>query len=602
MVSAKFRTESISFTVKKNFRMFAAHSSMQHSMNSLWDIPFIVVDVETTGADAKKNRVMEIACMVVRGGEIVERFSSLINPHQFIPPFIAKMTGIDNAMVFNAPEAKEVMPRVRDLLTLPHAVFVAHHVQFDWQFVCETFKRTDIHIPEIAQLCSYKLARRILPQKVKKNVGDVAKYFDITIENRHRAEGDAEATALFTIEFLRQLNEDFDIETVEDLLQFQNKQLAYVRNTPAFIKRVAVYLEQLPEEPGIYKMIDAQGDILYVGKAKSLRDRVRSYFQTGAQHTEKIAKMVTLVHRIEWECTATELSALLLESKEIKRLKPPFNTASKSLRRFPFLRLTVQEQFPRLEWSSSINDDGAEYYGPFRNRTMTREIADTIQQDFTLRLCRDELQPSADFSPCFYYHIKRCHAPCAALQSPEDYQKEVQRVRSFLGGFSDGVIDKLTAEMNKAAEQLDFETAIILRNRITELQRLFLRKEQVSTSVNANNVIIIVPVSEREKTLEIFAIKRGRLAHQQIIGRKSPLRHLTNRFPQWYYDNQDSEELTPHEIDEIQIITSWMHRNRNNGMYIYVEGKSLEELIAHFTHTVRHAFIPANDHDSPMEV
>jgi DNA polymerase-3 subunit epsilon len=385
---------------------------MQQIMNSLWDIPFVVVDVETTGADAKKNRIMEIACIVVSGGEIIERFSSLVNPHQFIPPFIAKMTGIDNAMVYNAPEAHEVMPRVRDLLTLPNAIFVAHHVQFDWQFVIESFKANGIVIPEIPLLCSYKLARRLLPTKVKKNVGDVAKYFDITIQNRHRAEGDAEATALFTVEFLRQLSEDFDIETVEDLLQFQNKQLANVRTAPTFVKRVAVYLEQLPEEPGIYKMIDAKGDILYVGKAKLLRDRVRSYFQPGAQHTEKIAKMVTLVHSIEWECTATELSALLLESKEIKRLKPPFNTASKTLRRFPFLRLSVNEEFPRLEWSSSINDDGAEYYGPFRNRTMTREIADTIQQDFTLRLCRDELQPSADFSPCFYYHIKRCHAPC----------------------------------------------------------------------------------------------------------------------------------------------------------------------------------------------
>lgn len=582
--------------------MFAPHSRMQQIMNSLWDIPFVVVDVETTGADAKKNRIMEIACIVVSGGEIIERFSSLVNPHQFIPPFIAKMTGIDNAMVYNAPEAHEVMPRVRDLLTLPNAIFVAHHVQFDWQFVIESFKANGIVIPDIPLLCSYKLARRLLPTKVKKNVGDVAKYFDITIQNRHRAEGDAEATALFTVEFLRQLSEDFDIETVEDLLQFQNKQLANVRTAPAFVKRVAVYLEQLPEEPGIYKMIDAKGDILYVGKAKLLRDRVRSYFQPGAQHTEKIAKMVTLVHSIEWECTATELSALLLESKEIKRLKPPFNTASKTLRRFPFLRLSVNEEFPRLEWSSSINDDGAEYYGPFRNRTMTREIADTIQQDFTLRLCRDELQPSADFSPCFYYHIKRCHAPCAGLQSHQEYLKEVQRVRTFLGGFSDGVIDKLTAEMNKAAEQLDFETAIILRNRITELQRLFLRKEQVSTSVNANNVIIILPVSEREKTLEIFAIRRGRLAHQQIIGRKSPLRHLTNRFAQWYFEStDDNDELTPQEIDEIQIITSWMHRNRNNGFYVYVEGKSLEQLNELFTFSVRNAFVQATNDETMMD-
>jgi len=156
--------------------------------------------------------------------------------------------------------------------------------------------------------------------------------------------------------------------------------------------------------------------------------------------------------------------------------------------------------------------------------------------------------------------------------------------------------------MNKAAEQLDFETAIILRNRITELQRLFLRKEQVSTSVNSNNVIIILPVSEREKTLEIFAIRRGRLAHQQIVGRKSPLRHLTNRFAEWYFDNQEIvEELTPQEIDEIQIITSWMHRNRNNGIFLYIEGKSMEELNEYFTLAVRTAFVRTTDIEQTMD-
>lgn len=567
-------------------------------MNSIWDIPFIVTDVETTGAHAVKNRIMEIACMVVQGGEIIERFSSLVNPHQFIPPFIAKMTGIDNAMVFTAPEPEQVMPRIYDILTMPNAVFVAHHVQFDWQFVSETFKRIGIPVPDMPLLCTYKLARRLLPQKVKKNVGDVANFFSISVENRHRAEGDADATAQFAIEFFHQLNEDFDIETIEELLQFQNKQLSYVRSNPTFIKRVSAYLEQLPDEPGIYKMLNEHSDVLYVGKAKSLRERVRSYFQQGSQHTEKIAKMVKAVHKIEWECTGSELSALLLESKEIKRIKPPFNTASKKLRRFPFLRLTVQDTFPRLEWCGSVEDDGAEYYGPFRNRTMAVELAETIQKDFTLRLCKDNFTPSPDYKPCFYYHIKRCHAPCALLQTHDSYMNEVKRVRSFLTGFSDGLIDKLTAEMNKAAEMLDFEMAIILRNRIEELQRLFMRKEHVSTSVNSNNVLIILPVSEREKTLEVFAIRKGRLAHQQIIGRKSPLRHITSRFEGWYFKDSDVfEELSPQEIDEIQIVTSWIHRNRSNGVYIYIEGKTLQESIGVFEQSIRLSFTKKKDRD-----
>jgi DNA polymerase-3 subunit epsilon len=156
-------------------------------MKSIWDVPFIVVDVETTGSDPVKNRIMDIACVSTIKGEIVSNFSSLINPHQFIPTFISKMTGISNEMAFSAPESREVLPTVAQIFSDPFAVFVAHNYKFDLSFDQQTFLRSGMEFPDIPKLCTLKLARRLLPKDHKKNVGALAKYFNVPIINRHRA-------------------------------------------------------------------------------------------------------------------------------------------------------------------------------------------------------------------------------------------------------------------------------------------------------------------------------------------------------------------------------------------------------------------------------
>lgn len=559
---------------------------------SIWDVNFVVVDVETTGHSPSDNRITEIACITTRGGEITSEFSSLVNPHQFIPPFIAQMTGITNAMVFTAPESQEILANVREVFSAPNTVFVAHNAMFDYGFVNQSLLRCGYQALEIPQFCTLKLARRLLPPSVKKNAGSVAEFFEIEIENRHRAHGDAMATAQFFIEMLDIVQNDYEVKTLGELLHFQNKRLKNFVPTQVFMRRIEQYLDALPEEPGVYSMLDADGTVLYVGKAKSLRGRVRSYFQIGAQHSHKIERMTRLVHEIRWECTDTELAALLLESREIKRLQPPYNTSSKRIRLHPFLRLTVQEEFPRLEWTSSVEKDGAEYFGPFRNRSAAQEIAETMQKRFNLRLCEDEIVPDSDAKPCFYYHIKRCKAPCAQLQTRRDYMVTVEEVRQFLSGYEAGIIERLREEMSESAERLMFERAASIRNRLREFERVFERKENVSTAANNNNVIIILPASQREKTVEIFFIESGRLFHQQILGRKAPLERLLALLQSAYFSIQTpaSHRLTALETDEMRIIASWIYRNRESGTFIYTENKSSELVIAEFIQAVRSAF------------
>ena len=171
-------------------------------MTPISEANFIVVDVETTGNSAIHNRITDIACITVKNFEIINTFSSLINPHQRIPWYIQKMTGITNSMVVNAPESNAVFKTIRKLFVQKNTFFIAHNSTFDWHFVYETFKRESIPINEISTICTLKLARKIIPKDVKKNVGSLANFFQIPILNRHRAYDDAFATANFFIEML----------------------------------------------------------------------------------------------------------------------------------------------------------------------------------------------------------------------------------------------------------------------------------------------------------------------------------------------------------------------------------------------------------------
>ncbi len=567
-------------------------SSTSEALN-IADVNFVVIDVETTGMSGSANRVTEIACVVVRDMEIRQTFHSLVNPRQFIPTFIEQLTGITNAMVYNAPEEAEVFAKVGELLSLPNAVFVAHNVSFDWNFVTNSLQRSALDVPDIPQLCTCRLANRLLPKKQKKNLGAVAAHFDIRIEGRHRAGGDAEATARVLIEFLEQLDSDHDIQDLNELLQFQHRRLRNFHAPSKAMKKLQPLLDALPEAPGVYYMLDSDGFIMYVGKAKSLADRVRSYFQMSAQHPEKIAKMVKKVDSIRWEETGSELGALLLESREIKKHKPPFNTVSKKIRRYPFLKLTTNNAFPTVEFCDQIQNDGAEYYGPFLYRGMVNEVLETITRNFKLRLCLDELKPSESVRPCFYHHIHRCGAPCALVQSADDYEREVQAVRRFLSGYSEGVIAMIDLEMQACAERLEFEQAAMLRNRARELRRLFERKHQGSTAVNKTNLIVVVPASGGPQSVELFFLRQGFLAKQLIVGRRASLEHLYQLVNQLYYSESLFEpELNAVEVDQLRIVSQWVYRKRDESISLYVDHASADELYAELRELVQQAFIP----------
>ncbi len=539
-------------------------------MRLLADGTFIVTDIETTGLSPEKDRITEVACVVVQGGEIVAEHQSLVNPERSIPLGIQQMNGISNVMAFAAPKGGDIFPEIRRWLP-DGGIFVAHNVTFDFNFLQNSFHRHTVAGMEHDRLCTARLARRILPARKSWALHHLAAYFGIRIRGRHRALGDATATARVLIEMLDILQEEYACETVEDVLTVQYRTMgAFGKEMPKNVRALEPLLSAMPAVPGVYRMIDARGTVLYIGKAKSLRDRVGSYFRRGAAHTSKIAEMVGRVRTIEIEQTGSELGALLLESRLIKEYQPKYNTMQKRYRRYAFLRIDRTDPFPRVGFSLEIEPDGAEYFGPFRNRGAVESIVETINQAFGLRECDMPIVPNEQIIPCFYHQIKRCGAPCAALQSVQQYALEVERVRSFLSGAESGIITMLEQRMQGHAERLEFEAAAELRDRLGELRRIFRREERIADSINSNNVVLVLPAAEQGKR-EIFLVRFGRLAAQIVVGSRSPAAGLRRLLMRHYFNGACApSHCRKEEIDEIKIIASYLHLHRDSGTFIHI--------------------------------
>ncbi len=557
-------------------------------MPSIWDVEYIVTDVETTGSDPIKDRITELAAVITGDGEIKEEFSSLINPHKYIPQFIVQMTGITNEMVFRAPEAREVLTKANRIFNKPDGIFVAHNASFDWGFVQETYKREEFELADLPRLDTLKLARRLLPKQQKKNVGALAAYFGIPVRHRHRAFGDAIATAHILNELMQMAEQEHNISDIEELLLFQNKTLrGYVAEPPA-LSRVEEKLEALPQSPGVYYFLGKKENILYVGKAKCLRERVHSYFQRGNINSRKIAELLKKIHNIEWRETGSELEALILESKEIKRLQPKFNTLDRRYRRYPFIKIPNDTEFPRLETVYSIDDDGAEYFGPFKDKEALDEIVVTIEKQFKIKKCDKNINPAPGAKPCMYFQMEQCGAPCNGSMSQAEYEEELRKLKKFLNSCGDGIVTKLKHRMSALADSLDFEKAAAIRDQIAEIKKLFVRHDNETPSINNNNVIVALPNSPKDKTVDIYLIRAGKLCHQETIGRKAPVNGLADKVHNLYFNG--SKSVMPYSIEdvnELKIVSSWVYRQKESGTLIYIKNKKEKELFDELVSAIR---------------
>ena len=243
-------------------------------------------------------------------------------------------------------------------------------------------------------------------------------------------------------------------------------------------------LDHLPDQPGVYLFRDAQGELLYIGKASVLSNRVRSYFQKGTDHSPKNAVLVGHITDLETIVTRSELEALILESNLIKQHRPRFNVVLRDDKQYPYLRLPIKEDFPRLSIVRRVHKDGALYYGPYTPAGALRETLKVIKKAFPLATCTIDINGKAERA-CIEFEIKRCMAPCTGNQTKEDYHRIVAQVRQFLEGRDHELLDDLRTQMESAAEREEFEEAARLRDRLFNIERT-LEKQRITQTTTTD--------------------------------------------------------------------------------------------------------------------
>jgi excinuclease ABC subunit C len=276
---------------------------------------------------------------------------------------------------------------------------------------------------------------------------------------------------------------------------------------------LAQTLSQVPDSPGVYMMVDRSGDVLYIGKAVSLRNRVRSYFQESAAHHIRTQAMVERVADVRTIVVTNEVEALILEANLIKRYQPPFNVRLRDDKRYPYLKVT-NEVFPRVVFTRVVKDDGARYFGPYTNAHGLRELIDLVRLVFPLRTCREPIENGQRKRPCLQYHIKRCLAPCVGYQTQDDYNRMVEEVVLFLEGKQESLLHRLQGEMVQAAEHFNFETAARIRDRIVAVRRVTETQKVVWRS-RLDMDLIAVARAQGQACMQVFMVRGGKLIGQE---------------------------------------------------------------------------------------
>lgn len=339
-------------------------------------------------------------------------------------------------------------------------------------------------------------------------------------------------------------------------------------------------LKKLPKQPGVYLMKDAYDNIIYVGKAIVLKNRVRQYFQNSAALSPKIARMVQSVASFEYIVTDSEVEALILENNLIKKHQPKYNTMLKDDKSYPYIKVTVDEPFPRVLLSRELKKDKAKYYGPYTNSGAARETIDLIRKIWKIRHCSRVLpRDIGKERECLYYHIHQCDAPCQGWIDEAAYREHLAPVIDFLEGHYEPVLAMLRKKMEAASEALDFEKAAENRDQLRSVQAISEKQKIIDAAMDDRDIIAFAR-NDKEAVVQVYFIRNGK-----IIGREQCRMEgiedlggkevMTNFVKQFYAGTPyvPKELMLQEDIDEASIIQSWLSSKRGRKVYIKVPRK-----------------------------
>jgi DNA polymerase III subunit epsilon len=621
--------------------------------HALAELEYVVIDTETTGLHPQRNRVIEVAAVRLRGGQQVATFQSLINPKQRIPSFISQFTGINNTMTATAPGFEQLADKLLNFLGA--AILVGHNIPFDIRFLDYELQRLG-RAPLVNETVdTITLAVRLHPGLRRPNLDRLASFLGLETKNRHRAFGDASLTAEAFLALLdkaaqqgyssladlragrpRQIplpapeppkpKTDLPIQTMfemdipesetdnpkseeierperiklkrswyrDEALSMTNRATAHARDVLS-----KEHLNGLPNRPGVYLMKDNLGQIIYVGKAKNLRERVSSYYSEPLGYTRKLDGLAESIAEIDHIVTGSELEALLLESKLIKQYKPRYNSQLRNYEAYPFIKIDMSQRFPRIYSVREVADDGARYFGPFRNRRAVETTLEVIEYLFPVRTCTRSFEPllpgkrkHKQAPPCLRLSLGRCPGPCVGNDSDEqntEYLKTIEEVIGLLSGEKEAMLDTLWAKLNRAVQGRNFEKAAELRDAVAQVEKIVSSQQFLAAAVEGNNALICLP-SAQSGAVEVLCVYRGRLGRQLRVVLDSDQAEVTRTLadtwqalvvqeaalaasqPGW--GKHGGRVIGQEAVDEINIISRWLYAHTDHPAIIHIPAET----------------------------
>lgn len=541
------------------------------SFTAAHDHRYVVVDIETTGLSPYHDSIIEVTALHLTNGEVTASFHALVDPGTMLPAHISTLTGITQHDLTGQPRFSDVGDEL--LAFLGDRVFVAHNANFDYNFLRQAYRRLqrDYRAPT---LCTMLIGRALFHRR-RASLDSMLAHAGIEHDRRHRGMADARATAQLFLSLAQEAAKEGMSRYTDLVARLPGRSNRERTADPALART-------LPSAPGVYLMRDGNGQIVYIGKAKDIRRRVQTHFRVSDDSQPRLKRTLPQVTQVDCVQTGSELEALLLESRLIKQYLPAANIALRDYQRYPFIRLDLAEPFPRATLTRYPVADEAVYYGPFNRSGPAHTAVELIQDVFKLARCTGPIVPGVT-QPCLYGQIGRCTRPCTGDVDHAAYQVQVEQAQGFLSGMDRSALTDLEQRRNALAEELRFEEAAELRDRIAELDYVFGIQQRLNFAVSEHHLIVVAP-SVEAGCVELFCIRAGRLALQSrwTVG-ATDVSALALMLGDVYSSTPLDALIGKEQVDEVHIINAWLRQNHERHRTISISASLCdpESIAAH---------------------
>jgi DNA polymerase-3 subunit epsilon len=566
---------------------------------------FTVVAVKTLNDSQANEPVVEVACVKIRNLRITERYQALLNPGVLLSEDFTRQTGLYPADVFEQPTLEVRLPEIAQFID--RDIIIWSHLPRNGNALYRHFRLTQ---PKEKEFFLRTLAEQALPDLSRYTLPVLADYYRLPERSPARAESAAEIAAELFLRLLETLHAEHGVETIVDLLAFCPAPKKDTRRSKRNLPFDRERLKHYPATPGVYFMKNRLGEILYVGKAKNLRSRLRSYFQSQSKLAPKIAAMMKQVAMIDVIRVGSELEALLLEARLIKLHRPFFNKMVKEYQGMVFMKVSLNEPWPRVSVAIETDDPGAAYFGPFPRKTGLEHRLEILNRIFKLRSCSDSVFREHRESPCMQFHLGLCSGPCAGKIGQGDYRDSVEDFIAYLEQKPSRAIEHLVSKRDAYTEELMFEKAAQVHAQLEALEQLQFRSYGFIRAIEEHNCLIILPDAEPD-AVRVLSVLQGQpyewRSFRPRLDSVSELETLIRALFEKQPASPDSGRATtiPKALfEEARLLSTWLlQHSEDEGHAIYLQhkmpGQVLGELLGVLPNFLGSGDLPVTDPADP---